>query len=102
VWNGRAQLKEFEADGSAGHIEGLTLRFYNPQTHQWSLYWANSKDGTLVVTQIGQFKNGQGEFYAQDTLNGKSIFVRFVWSETTSIHHILNSPSPTMAARPGR
>jgi hypothetical protein len=84
VWDGRSQIEEFETDGAGGHIEGLTLRLYNPQSHQWSLYWANSKDGTLVVPQIGQFKNEQGEFYAQDMLNGKSIFIRFIWSKTDS------------------
>ena len=84
VWDGRSQIEEFETDSAAaGHIEGLTLRLYNPQSHQWSLYWANAKDGTLVVPQIGEFvKDGYGEFYAQDTLNGKSIFVRFIWSKT--------------------
>ena len=84
IWDGRAELDTIELDGPSGHIEGLTLRTYNPQTHQWSLYWANSKDGLVVVPQIGQFKNGVGEFYAQDTLNGKSIFVRFVWTNTTT------------------
>ena len=85
VWDGRSQIEEFETDSAAGgHIEGLTLRTYNPQTHQWSLYWANSKDGILVAPQIGQYKNGLGEFYAQDTLNGKLIFVRFIWSNTTT------------------
>lgn len=84
VWDGRAQIEEFETDGPTGHIEGLTLRTYNPQTHEWRLYWANSKDGNVVVPQIGKFKKGQGEFYAQDTFNGKSIFVRFIWSKTDS------------------
>ena len=85
VWDGRAQIEEFETDSAAaGHIEGLTLRLYNPESHQWSLYWANAKDGILVVPQIGEFKNGQGEFYGQDTFNGKSIFVRFIWSETNT------------------
>jgi hypothetical protein len=85
VWDGRAQLEEFETDSpAAGHIEGLTLRLYDPQTHQWSLYWANSKGGPIEPPQIGEFKNGRGEFYAQDTLNGKSILVRFVWTNTTT------------------
>lgn len=44
VWDGRANLEEFETDSPMGHIEGLTLRVYNPQTHQGSIYWANSKD----------------------------------------------------------
>lgn len=91
VWDGRSDLEEFETDSpTTGHIEGLTLRVYNPQTHQWSIYWANSKDPALgqpITPMIGQFKNGRGEFYDQETLNGKSIYVRFIWSDTTT-----NSP----------
>jgi len=86
VWDGRAQLEQFETDSSiAGHIEGLTLRMYNPQSHEWRLYWANNKNGIMDPPQIGEFKNGRGEFYAQDILNGKSILIRFVWSNTTAI-----------------
>jgi hypothetical protein len=85
VWDGRSQIEEFETDSpAAGHIEGLTLRLYNPQTHEWRLYWANAKDGTLVVPQIGEFKNGRGEFYAQDIFNGRSILIRFIWSDTNT------------------
>ena len=85
VWDGRSQLEEFETDSpAAGHIEGLTLRLYNPQTHQWSLYWANSEGGPIFPPQVGEFKNGRGEFYGQDTLNGRLIFIRFVWSNTNT------------------
>jgi hypothetical protein len=81
VWDGRAQLDTIEVDSpAAGHIEGLTLRLYNPQSHQWRLYWANSKIGILDPPQIGEFKDGRGEFFAQDTINGKVIFIRFVWT----------------------
>jgi len=84
VWDGRANLEEFETDGPTGHIEGLTLRLYNPQTQQWSLYWANSKDGTMGgPPNIGEFKNGRGEFYCQDTFNGRAILIRYVWSDIT-------------------
>jgi hypothetical protein len=84
IWDGRANLDEFEADGPTGHIEGLTLRLYNPQSHQWRLYWANNKVGILDPPQIGQFKNGRGEFFTQDTINGKAILIRFVWTNTTT------------------
>ena len=83
VWDGRAQLEEFETDGAAGHIEGLTLRLYNPKSHQWSLHWANAKDGMLGVPTIGEFKDGVGEFYDQEEFNGRTIFVRYVWSQIT-------------------
>src|SRR5437667_755776 len=84
VWDGRAQLEQFETDGAGGHIEGLTLRLYNAKTHQWSLYWANSRKGTVEVPQIGEFKDGIGEFYGWDTLDDKTILVRFIWSKTDS------------------
>src|SRR5260370_20451139 len=41
VWNGRANLAELEADGPKGHIEALSLRLYNPESHQWSLNFSN-------------------------------------------------------------
>jgi hypothetical protein len=86
VWDGRANLEEFETDSSTGHIEGLTLRVYNPQTHQWSIYWANSKDPALgqpIQPMVGEFKNGRGEFYDQELWKGRTVYVRFVWSEIT-------------------
>jgi hypothetical protein len=86
LWDG-ASLDTIEVDGPTGHIEGLTLRLYNPQSHQWSLSWANSKNGIIDPAQVGEFKNGRGEFYAQDTFNGKTILIRFVWSGMTT-----NSP----------
>jgi hypothetical protein len=84
VWDGRAQLDTIEVDGPTGHITGLTLRLYNPQSHEWSLYWANARDGLMFVPQIGEFKNGRGEFFSQDTINGKTIFVRFDWTNLTT------------------
>jgi hypothetical protein len=84
VWDGRAWIEEFETNGSSGRVEGLTLRLYNPQSHQWSLFWANSKDGVLAQPTIGEFKNGIGEFFDQEPFHGRSIFVRYVWSEITS------------------
>ncbi|MGO8796404.1 MAG: hypothetical protein ACLQLC_16405 [Candidatus Sulfotelmatobacter sp.] len=87
VWDGGAQIDTIEVDGPTGHIEGLTLRVYNPQSHQWRLYWANRKIGILDPPQVGEFKDGRGEFYAQDTYNGKTILIRFVWTNLTT-----NSP----------
>jgi hypothetical protein len=84
VWDGRANLVELTADGPAGHFEGLSLRLYNPEARQWSLNFSNARTGALGVPTIGEFKNGRGEFYSQETLNGRAILVRFVISEITS------------------
>jgi hypothetical protein len=84
AWNNRAEIEEFETQNSSGHVVGLTLRLFNPQTHQWRLYWANSDDGRMVEPQIGEIKNGVGEFYAQDIFHDKAILVRFVWTKMNS------------------
>lgn len=80
VWNGRANLVELDVTGPAGRIEGLSLRLYNPESRQWSLNFSNSAGGTLSPPTIGEFKNGRGEFFNQETLNGRAIFVRFIIS----------------------
>jgi len=92
VWNGRAQLEEIEADGSTGHFEGLTLFLYNPRAHQWGQYFADSVEGILNQPAIGEFKNGRGELFDQESFNGWTIFVRFVWSDITpDSHHVEQS-----------
>ena len=83
VWNGRANLVELEVDGPQGHIEALSLRLYNPDSHQWSLNFSNSAGGTLGTPSIGEFKDGHGEFFDQETLGARAILVRFVISAIT-------------------
>ncbi len=83
VWNGGANLVELDVKGPAGRIEGLSLRLYNPQSRQWSLNFSNRQGGTLSPPVFGEFRNGRGEFFAQETLGGRAILVRFVISEIT-------------------
>jgi hypothetical protein len=80
VWNGRANLLELEVTGPGGHIEALSLRLYNPAARQWSLNFSNSAVGVLGQPTVGEFRGGRGEFYDQETFNGRAILVRFVIS----------------------
>jgi hypothetical protein len=84
IWNGRADLNEFEADSAQSHIEGVTLRLFDPQSRQWRIYWANSKVGVLDPPMIGEFQNGRGLFYCQDMWKGRAVLVRFDWTETNT------------------
>jgi hypothetical protein len=83
VWNGRANLVELAVAGPAGKFEGLSLRLYNPQSRQWSLNFASINGGVMTPPTIGEFKSGRGEFFNQETLNGRAILVRFVISDIT-------------------
>ena len=85
VWDGRANLGELAVQGPAGRIEGLTLRLYNPRARQWNITWSNAAEGVLDrATMFGGFTGGRGEFFGQDSLDSRAIFVRFVFSDVTS------------------
>jgi hypothetical protein len=83
VWNGRANLVEFEVSGSSAHIQGLSLNLYNPSSHQWSLNFASSSDGTLDEPTIGEFRNGRGDFYDQESFGGRTILIRKSYLDIT-------------------
>jgi hypothetical protein len=78
IWGGRANLVELEVEGPKGHIEALSLRLYNPESHQWSLNFSNSAGGTIGTPTVGEFKNGRGEFIDQESFGARMILVRFV------------------------
>lgn len=78
VLGGRANLVELVAEGADGHFEGMSLRLYNPQSHQWSLNFANASSGVLARPAIGEFRDGRGEFHDQEEYRGRAILVRFV------------------------
>ena len=76
ILKGRGNLFELTADGPAGHLEGVGMRLYNPQAHQWSLNWANGKTGILGVPTIGKFENGRGVFVDQESFEDRMILIR--------------------------
>jgi hypothetical protein len=86
IHGGRANMDEVSLEGPSGKIEGLTLRMYSPQSRQWSLYWGRIKDGNLgqpAIPTVGSFKNGRGEFFDYEPIDGRWIFVRYVWFDIT-------------------
>lgn len=83
IWGGKANLGELDVRGPGGSIQGISLRLYNPDTHEWKISWANSRDGNLTAPMIGSFDGrGGGEFYSSDTLGGRQILARFIFSGT--------------------
>ena len=77
--DGRANFVELSVSGPRGKIEGGSLRLYNPKARQWSLNYASASGGVLTAPVFGSFDAaGRGAFYGQDTLDGRTILVRFI------------------------
>lgn len=73
-WN----FVELSVSGPSGKIEGGSLRLYSPQSRQWSLNFASLRNGLLTPPVFGRFDAaGNGSFVGSDTIEGRSILVRF-------------------------
>jgi hypothetical protein len=64
---------------------GVALRSFDPRTQQWSIWWLDSRTPSepLDPPMIGRFHNGVGTFYGDDTVKGKRVRARFIWSNIT-------------------
>ncbi len=59
---------------------GMTMRVFNLEKRQWSIYWTSSKVGTLYPPVVGGFAGDRGEFYGEDEDEGRPVKVRFIWT----------------------
>ena len=82
VWDGLANLVELDVSGSAGRIQALSLRLYDPASGEWSLHTASVRGG-MSPPAVGAFSDGRGEFRSEESLDGRPILVRFVISDIT-------------------
>ncbi len=63
-----------------GPYRAIAVRSFDSQSSQWSIWWLDARaPGQIDVPLVGSFKDGVGTFYANDTLNGAPIRIRFNW-----------------------
>jgi hypothetical protein len=81
IFDGNGTLDEviFPTKGT----RGMTLRLFDRELKEWSIYWADSRTGQLGPPVTGTFTDGRGDFYGDDILDGKPIRVHFGWSDIT-------------------
>jgi hypothetical protein len=58
----------------------MSLRLFDPQRQEWTIYWADNRNGLLQPPVAGGFRDGRGEFYGDDAHEGTPVRVRYVWS----------------------
>jgi len=57
----------------------MTVRVFNVEQRQWSIYWVNSREGILSPPVVGGFNGARGEFYGRDHDGNRTVEVRFIW-----------------------
>jgi hypothetical protein len=85
ILDGAGNVDDNVIELPAGTYRAATLRSYDPESRQWSIWWLDGRfpRGPLDPPMVGGFKDGVGTFLADDTFGGKPIVVRFIWSEIT-------------------
>lgn len=87
VWktlNGQGTFDENFIDIPSGGYWANGIRAFDPKTGLWAIWWLDARNPhDLEVPVKGNFQNGEGAFYADDTLRGKPIKVRFTWTKIT-------------------
>jgi hypothetical protein len=84
--NGWGNVDDNLLQKPSGEYRGATVRAYDPKSGQWSIWWLDGRApfANLEPAMKGRFADGVGTFYADDTLRGKPVKVRFIWSKITA------------------
>jgi hypothetical protein len=102
VWKilgGFGNIDDNTIDLPAGTYRAATLRAFDPNEKQWSIWWLDGRDpGHLDTPVVGRFENGIGKFYAEDTFKGKPIRVRYLWTQMSGMPHWEQAFSPDAGA----
>ncbi|GAA1620202.1 hypothetical protein GCM10009733_015800 [Nonomuraea maheshkhaliensis] len=68
---------EFPTKGRSG----MTVRLRDVDSGLWSIYWASSATGVLDTRpMVGSFEGDRGEFYGEETVEGRPVRCRFIWT----------------------
>lgn len=66
-----------------GAVRAAAMRSYCAASQSWSIWWLDGRSPARLDTPVvGKFANHVGLFFADDTLDGKPIKVRFTWTAT--------------------
>ncbi len=85
LMGGYSNVDDTVLDVPGAPYRGVALRSFDSKTQQWSIWWLDSRAPSqpLDPPMIGGFHNGVGTFYGDDTVRGKRVRARFIWSKIT-------------------
>ena len=81
VLNGMGSIEELRnGDGSAW---GMGVRVWRAEDKRWADHWTAEQNGVVNPPQLGQFIDGAGVFWADDTDDDKPVKIRAIWDRIT-------------------
>lgn len=84
LFHGKGNMSDLEVRNATSSIVGGALHLYNPETREWSVWFANAANGTLGIPGVGRFQNGRGVLYDHEVYHGRPIYVRQAFSNISA------------------
>ncbi|MFD1796246.1 DUF1579 domain-containing protein [Paracoccus aurantiacus] len=83
VLGGNGNIEDNLLEFPSGPYRAVAIRAFDPTNRNWAIWWLSATDPHQIDTPVvGKFEDGVGSFFANETLNGKPIIVRFLWLRT--------------------
>jgi hypothetical protein len=84
VLGGHGNVGDNIMEFPSGTVRGLGVRAFDPATRQWLSWWLDGRDPAVIGPPLrGAFANGIGTFVGDDTLDGRQVKTRVLWSQIT-------------------
>ncbi len=81
ILGGLGNLEDNVLELPDGAYRAVAMRSFDPATALWAIWWLDGRSPHQLDTPVvGRFEHGTGLFYADDTLDGMPIKVRFTWT----------------------
>ena len=77
---GAGNVDDHFLDDPSGAYRATTVRCLDATQATWSIWWFDGRAPDLGPPVRGRFRDGAGIFLGDDSLAGKQIKVRFIWS----------------------
>lgn len=86
ILGGLGNVDHYSAPDFPGRegYRGFGLRLFDAESDVWRIWWASTTGrGQLDTPVVGRFRDGEGRFECDDLLGGRTLKVRFDWTDIT-------------------
>jgi len=78
---GLANCDRFSGVRDGKPFEASSLRVFDPTEETWHIYWLDTLRYRIEPQVSGRFVDGVGELYGQDRFEGRTVDLRFLWTD---------------------
>lgn len=83
VLGGHGNVGDNLMDFPGGSFRGMGIRTFDKTAGLWSSWWLDGRDPSRIGAPLrGGFTGGLGTFHGEDTVDGRKVVTRVVWSRT--------------------